>query len=108
MNGLGGVEKVCNGAGGAKGGGYLAGDDAALTDASEDDLTGRYGGQKEVDGQGEGFEERGVEAVGELVECCGFDADETGGAERAGRRSGWVCHELIATVDASRGGARNG
>ncbi len=78
--GFGSVEEVSGCAGGAKGGGDLAGDDAAFADAGDDDAFG-VGLEEEFDGGGEGSREGAVEAVGELVERRGFDAHELGGAE---------------------------
>ncbi|WP_433983352.1 hypothetical protein [Tunturiibacter empetritectus] len=80
MNRFGSVEEVRRRAGGAKSGGDLARDDAALADAGDDDAGLIRSGLKEmIDGLGERREHRGVEAEGELVESGCLDADELGG-----------------------------
>jgi len=82
VDGFGGVEEVSGRAGGAKGRGDLAGDDAAFADAGEDDAAIAPGGFEElVDGLSEGSEHGAVEAKGQLVESGGLDAYEGGRAK---------------------------
>lgn len=94
MEGFGGVKEVGGGAGGAEGRGDLAGDDAALADAGDEDviLTGD-GAQEVIYGLGEGGEHGAVEAEGELVEGCCFDAHEIGGARGCWRVGGCAGHD---------------
>ena len=83
VEGFGGMEEVGGGSGGAEGGGDLAGDDAAFADAGEEDAVMCFrGGDEEVDGLGEGFCGGAIEAIGEIVEGGGFEADDLG-------RAGW-------------------
>ena len=77
VNGFGSVEEVGWCTCGAEGGGDLAGDDAALADAGDDDATvGGRGLEEMVDCLREWDEHGGVEAEGKFVEGGGLDADE--------------------------------
>lgn len=78
---IGGVEVVRGGSGGAEGRGDFAGDDAALTDAGDDDAIAGCGGlQEEIDCLDEARLHGAVEAAGELFKGCSFDAYECGRA----------------------------
>ena len=77
VDGFRGMEEVRWSAGRTEGCGDLAGDDAALADAGDDDaaLACRCCDEL-IDRLGEGREHGGVEAEGELVEGGGLDAHE--------------------------------
>ncbi len=79
VEGFGGVEEEGGGAGGAEGGGDLAGDDAGLADAGEGDAAAGLERGAEVEGAVECGAGGAVEAVGEVVQGGGFDADVVGG-----------------------------
>lgn len=114
MEGLGRVEEVGRGAGGAERGCDLAGDKAGLADTGDDDaVRGRGAGFKEGKGLFDARAHGGVEADGEGGEGGGLGADEGGGGVlvRAGewRLLGRLRHGLRSGCDASRGArARTG
>jgi hypothetical protein len=97
VDGVGRVQVVSWCAGGAEGGRDLAGDDAALADAGDDDavLAGDTA-EDEVGGGVEGGEHWAFKAEGEGVEGGGFDADEVGGLDGFGRDGGFVGHDCLA------------
>ena len=96
MDGLGGVEEVRWSAGGAKGRGDLAGDDATFADAGDDDAAlGCRCCDEMIDGLGEGCEHGGVEAEGEFLESGGLDAHEGRRAKVVGQRWGLVGHGFL-------------
>lgn len=71
-----GVKELCIGSGGEQRCGDLAGDQAAFADACEDDAMASLGGCGEEGGDLiEGLALRTFEALSELLEGGGFDAD---------------------------------
>ena len=77
VKGFGGVQELCRGSCRQQGCGDLAGDEAALADAGEDDLVSRRNGPGEK--LGDLLEDLGLgafEALGQLFERLGLDADE--------------------------------
>jgi hypothetical protein len=73
------MKEVRRGSGGEQGGGDLAGDEAAFADAGEDDAVAGLGGGGEEGGNAlEGVALGAFEALGEVFESGGFDADELG------------------------------
>ena len=93
VDGVGWVEVVGGRARGAEGGGDLAGDDAALADAGDDDaaLVG-YAAEDEVGGGVEGSEHGAFEAKGQRVEGGGFNANEICGMDGIGRDGDFLGH----------------
>lgn len=68
------------GAGGAKGGGDFAGDEAGFADSGDDGaVTGMDGFGKEFSDAVEGFAHGALKALSEEFEGCSFDADELSG-----------------------------
>ena len=95
VEGVGGVEVVGGGSGGAEGGGDFTGDDAALADAGHDDAIARGGGLKEeFDCALEGSEHGAVEAAREFFKSRGLDADEFGWTRGIWRVDWQLGHEI--------------
>ena len=95
MDGVGWMKVVCGSSGRAERGGDLAGDDAALADAGDDDaaLAGERV-EEEIDCLTEGREHRAVETERELEEGAGLDTNELGGEGVVCGSKGSVGHVL--------------
>jgi hypothetical protein len=77
MEGFGGVQELCRGSCRQQGGGDLSGDEAALADSGEHYAMAVLGGCGEQGGDLlEYLGLRAFEALGQLLESLGLDADE--------------------------------
>ena len=108
MKGFGWVQELCGGSCGEQGCGDLAGDEAALADAGEDDaMAALRGGGEQGCNPLKDLGLRSFEALGELLERLCLDADEVGGAigrRSSGRAGSFRLAQILARENASRDG----